>query len=102
MVGRPPGSPLFPYAPLFRSRRPHVGGCRCTVGAILEAEVRRHRDREQDADDHDDNEELDEGEAFLTSQPLAQTIHADFSLSIFWKVSHISHTSSAPQPLQVI
>ena len=38
--------------------------------AITEAEVGRDRDRQQDADDHDDDEQLDEREAFLTLEPL--------------------------------
>jgi len=46
------------------------------VRAIPEAEIGRNRDRQQDADDHDDNEELDQREAFLTLEPLPQLGHA--------------------------
>ena len=43
------------------------------VRAILEAEVRRDCDREQDPDDDDDNEKLDEGEALFARHPLLKT-----------------------------
>ena len=46
--------------------------CGRFVGAILEAEVRRHRDREQDAEDDDDDEELDQGEALLRAEAHLQ------------------------------
>ena len=56
-----------------RDRCPHVRGRRASLGAILEAEVRRDGDREQDADDDHDDEELDEREArLLVAKPLLQ------------------------------
>ena len=43
--------------------------------AILETEVRRHRDRKQDADDHEHDQELDEREArLLLGKPLLQLV----------------------------
>src|SRR5205823_9945402 len=58
------------------NRRADVCRGRGPVRAVPEAEVGRNRDRQQDADDHDDNEELDQREAFLTLEPLPQLGHA--------------------------
>src|SRR5438552_116310 len=54
-----------------RDRCSNVRLCGGVVRAVAEAQVRRNRDREQDAQDDDDNEKFDEGETgFLTGQPL--------------------------------
>ena len=45
-----------------RDGGPHVGLCSTLLRPVLEAEVRRHGDGEQDADDHEHDEELDERE----------------------------------------
>src|SRR5262245_2031039 len=58
-----------------RNRRADVSRRSARVGAILEAEIGRNRDRQQDADDHDDDEELDQREPFLTLEPLPQLVH---------------------------
>src|SRR5262249_36047975 len=53
-----------------RDRGADVSLGRAVVGAILEAEVGRDCNREQDPDDDDDDEELDEREPLLASEPL--------------------------------
>ena len=57
-----------------RQHCPDVGLRGGLVRAILEAEIRRHRDREQDAEDDDDDEELDQGEALLGAEAGLETI----------------------------
>jgi hypothetical protein len=52
-----------------RNRRADVGPSGLVVRAVAEAEVGRDRNREQDPDDDDDDEQLNEGEAFLASDP---------------------------------
>src|SRR5262245_44746435 len=52
-----------------RDGRPDVRLSRRVRGLITEAEVRRDCNGEQDPDDHDDDEELDEGETTLTCEP---------------------------------
>ena len=42
------------------------------VGAILEAQVRRHRDGKQDAENDDDDQELDQGESLLRAEARLQ------------------------------
>src|SRR4051794_11558463 len=55
-----------------RHRRADVRLSSRALSAILEAEVRRDRDRQQDAEDHDDDQELDEREALVARQPLLE------------------------------
>src|ERR671911_1011840 len=63
-----------------RDRCAHVRLGGRVVRPVAEGEVRRHRDREQDAEDDDDNEKLDEGETLLlTSQALLDDGKQDFA-----------------------
>src|SRR5919108_3550452 len=58
-----------------RDGRTDVCLCGRVVGAIAERQVRRNRDRQQDAEDDDDNEQLDEGEAaLLTGHSLQELL----------------------------
>src|SRR5437764_2495361 len=66
MLLRPPRSTLFPYTTLFRS----LGGRILTLRAL--AEEGRQSDGGENADDQDDDQELDQGEALLVSSALAQ------------------------------
>src|SRR5262249_33241979 len=58
-----------------RDRGANVGRDGLLVRGVLEAEVRGNRDRQQDADDRDDDEKLDEREAFLASEALLDAVH---------------------------
>src|SRR5918994_1131167 len=59
-----------------RDRCAHVRLGGGVVRPVAEGEVRRHRDRQQDAEDDDDNEKLDEREAALVpSQTILECVH---------------------------
>ena len=45
------------------------------VRPVLEGQVRRHCDREQDAEDDDDHQELDEGETLLRAEAIRDASH---------------------------
>src|SRR5215210_7968221 len=75
------------------------------VRAVAEAQVGRHRDRQQDAEDDDDDEELDEGEtAFLTSQARLQVgNHCDCSFDLDrWSAAYRRAARAGPSPERVI
>ena len=71
-----------------------VSIARRAVRPIAEAEVRRDCDRQQDADDHDDDEQLDQREAFLTLEPLPQLAH----LFLLWVVYKLAAGSRVTGP----
>ena len=56
-----------------RHRRANIRIGRLLVGTITEAEIGRNCDRQQDADDHDDDQELDQRETFITLRASAAT-----------------------------
>src|SRR5205085_7836010 len=78
----------------IRNRRPNVGGGRLGLGAILEAEVRRDGDREQNADDDQHNQELDEREAALVPgiDALPEGMHA---VLLYWTGTQTRPLSAA-------
>ena len=68
-----------------RDQRADVGRRCGLVRAILEAEVRRHRDREQDAENDDDDEELDQGETLIGAHACLEAVdHVVASPSTAW------------------
>src|SRR3954454_20674154 len=67
-----------------RDRLAEVRLGRALVGAGLEAEGRRHCDRQQDPDDHDDDQELDQREALFIREPLPQLNHAVTPSLVEW------------------
>src|SRR5579884_4183051 len=52
-----------------RQGRPNVRVGRLLVRPILEAQIGRHRDRQQDPDDHDHHQQLDQRERVLAPDP---------------------------------
>jgi hypothetical protein len=53
-----------------RNRRADVRHGGRLLSLLLEAQVGRNGDRQQDADDDQDDEKLDQGEALVTSESL--------------------------------
>src|SRR5207244_3181663 len=69
---------------LGRERVTQVGLDRCELGLVLGRRELRDRDGGQDADDHDHDEQLDEGEAFAVRHCLPPVEWRPLSSRMRW------------------
>src|SRR2546429_5156297 len=95
MIRRPPRSPLFPYTPLFRSRR---ADCRRPPAAAV-----------SEPGEEDEPEQREEDlRARLLQQRVAApargaaSVAVDFSLSLFAQIRSEEHTSELQSRLHLV